>query len=180
MWRSLQKHFNIIRLNHHVYHFIGSMQAASPPPFFSKTLIKNFTSQQLNFKLHPSFWKHVKIEVKKKGINDETEDILSFSLSPTPPRIRIFKASSLWFFFCLSRINSWVCRPPPITFKNKATCLQCKKKMYLLRDLEKFKSKNIQIIWQFSGRLCAIRRFGWIRFKVRGQRTDRKTEMTGK
>lgn len=71
----------------------------APPPFFSKTLIKNFTYQQLNFKLHPPFWKHVKIEVKKKGINGETEDILSFSLSPTPPRIRIFKASRFVIFF---------------------------------------------------------------------------------
>lgn len=44
------------------------MQAASPPPFFSKTLIKKFTYQQLNFKLHPPFWKHVKIEVKKKEL----------------------------------------------------------------------------------------------------------------
>lgn len=55
----------------------------------------------MNFKLHPPCWKHVKIEVKKKGINGETEDILSFSLSPTPPRIRIFKASRFVIFFLL-------------------------------------------------------------------------------
>lgn len=45
------------------------MQAARPPPFFFKNIdIKKFTYQQLNFKLHPPFWKHVKIEVKKKEL----------------------------------------------------------------------------------------------------------------